>query len=155
MCVRMIRVSDLDRLQVDIIIIFCKLENISTYFFFSIMVHLVLHLPYEAKVTCLVNYSWICPIERSLRMLKQYVRNKARHEGSIVEAYIMNESSTFCSRYLSGIETRFSQEERKDDSIPKDEIVGEFEVFMQKVRPLGVASSRSLLLKWMMLRINN
>ncbi|KAA0066961.1 uncharacterized protein E5676_scaffold595G00660 [Cucumis melo var. makuwa] len=77
-------------------------------------------------------------------MLKQYIRNKARPEGSVVEAYVMNESSTLCSRYLSEIETQFSRDERNDDSIVEDEIVGEFEVFIQKVRPLGAKSSRSL-----------
>ena len=43
--------------------------------------------------------------------LKQYVQNKACPEGSIAKAYIMNELSTFYSRYLSGIETRFSRVE--------------------------------------------
>ncbi|TYK07924.1 uncharacterized protein E5676_scaffold265G00360 [Cucumis melo var. makuwa] len=78
----------------------------------------------EAKVVGPFNYSWMYSIERSLLTLKQYVRNKARPEGSIVEAYVMNESSTFYSRYLSGIETRLFRDERNDDSIPEDEIVG-------------------------------
>ena len=39
---------------------------------------------------------------------KSYVRNKAYPEGSIVEAYIVNESLTFCSQYLLGIETKFN-----------------------------------------------
>ncbi|KAA0044988.1 gamma-aminobutyrate transaminase POP2 [Cucumis melo var. makuwa] len=43
-------------------------------------------------------------IERSLSTLKQYVRNKAHVERSIAEAYVMNELSTFCPRYLSGKE---------------------------------------------------
>ncbi|KAA0052222.1 CACTA en-spm transposon protein [Cucumis melo var. makuwa] len=33
----------------------------------------------------------------------------------------MNESGTFCLRYLSGIETRFTRGEQNDDSIPDDE----------------------------------
>ncbi|TYK04755.1 uncharacterized protein E5676_scaffold68G00570 [Cucumis melo var. makuwa] len=78
------------------------------------------------------------PIERSLRTLKQYVRNKARSEGSIVEAYVMNESSTFCSRYLRGIETRFTRDERNDDTIVDNEVIGDFEIFKQKVRPLEI-----------------
>ena len=108
------------------------------------MVHLVVHLPYEAKIVGPISYSWMYPIERSLRTLKQYVRNKARPEGSIAEAYLMYESRTFCSRYLSGIETRFTKEERNDDSIMNDKVVGEFEVFIQKVRSLGVSSIRPL-----------
>ena len=86
-------------------------------------------------------------IERSLRTLKQYVRNKTHSEGSIVDAYVINESRTFCSRYLSRIETRFSRDKQNDDSILKDEVVSESEVFMQKVRPLDVTSSQSLSLE--------
>ena len=82
------------------------------------------------NVTGPVNYSWMYFIERSLRTLKQYVRNKACLKGSITEAYVMNESSTFCLRYLSGFETWFSWDKRNDDSILEDEIVGESEVFM-------------------------
>ncbi|KAA0054539.1 hypothetical protein E6C27_scaffold24G003230 [Cucumis melo var. makuwa] len=63
------------------------------------------------------------PIERSLRTLKQYVRNKARPEGSIAEGYVMNESSTFCSRYLRGIETRFTRDERNDDTTVENEVL--------------------------------
>ena len=72
------------------------------------MVHLAVHLRYETKVTGSVSYSWMYPIERSLRTLKQYVQNKACPEGFIAEAYVMNESDTFCLCYLSSIETRFT-----------------------------------------------
>ena len=108
------------------------------------MVHLVVHLSYEIKVTGLVSYSWMYLIERSLRTLKQYIRNKVHPEGSIVEAYVMNESCTYCSHYLSGIETRFTRDERNDDTTPKDKLIGEFEIFKQKVRPLGASSLQTL-----------
>ena len=45
----------------------------------------------------------------------QYVRNKARLEGSFAEAYTVNEALTFCSMYLRGIETRFNRGERNED----------------------------------------
>ena len=54
-------------------------------------------------------------IIRNLGTLKKYVRNKARPEGSITEAYTVNEDLTFCSMYLSGIETRFNRGERNED----------------------------------------
>ena len=56
----------------------------------------------------------------------------------------MNESETFCSRNLSKIGTRFTRDERNDDSIPNDEVIGEFNFFMQEVRPLGASSVRTL-----------
>ena len=51
----------------------------------------------------------------------------------------MNESSTFCSRYLKGIETQFTRDDRNDDSIKEEKVIGEYEVFIQKVRPLGAS----------------
>ena len=47
-------------------------------------------------------------IHRNLGTLKRYARNKALPEGSIVEAYTVNEALTFCSMYLTGIETRYA-----------------------------------------------
>ena len=41
----------------------------------------------------------------------------------------MNELSIFCSRYLSGIETQFTRDDQNDDTIPEDEVIGEFEIF--------------------------
>ena len=52
------------------------------------------------------------PFECFLGALNKYVRNRSRLKGSIVEAYIVNEALTFCSMYLSGIETKFNRRER-------------------------------------------
>ncbi|KAL9668754.1 hypothetical protein QQ045_006294 [Rhodiola kirilowii] len=52
---------------------------------------------------------------RYLRNLKSYVNNKAKPEGSIAEGYVAEECLTFCSRYLSGVETHFNREERNFD----------------------------------------
>jgi hypothetical protein len=52
------------------------------------------------------------PIERRLYTLKRYVRNRARPEGSIAEAYIAEECLTFCSKYMEGVETRFNRPPR-------------------------------------------
>ena len=98
------------------------------------MVHLVVHLPYEANIVGLVTYSWIYLIERNFRTLKQYVRNKARHEGSIAKGFIMNESLTFCSMYLCGMETRFNRDVRNNDSIPESLCFGDLDVIRQNVR---------------------
>ncbi|KAH7858626.1 hypothetical protein Vadar_025992 [Vaccinium darrowii] len=50
-----------------------------------------------------------------LGVLKRFVSNKARSEGSIVEAYFSKECTTFCSMYLDGIDTGFNRGERNDD----------------------------------------
>ncbi|KAI5327061.1 hypothetical protein L3X38_026457 [Prunus dulcis] len=43
------------------------------------------------------NYRWMYPIERLLGELKKSVRNRAKPEGSIIEAWVQYESLTFSS----------------------------------------------------------
>ncbi|GKF61781.1 hypothetical protein Tco_0181835, partial [Tanacetum coccineum] len=51
---------------------------------------------------------WMYPFERYMKKLKNYVRNKAKPEGSIAEGYVAEEALTFCSRYLKDVETRLN-----------------------------------------------
>ena len=76
------------------------------------MVHLAVHLPEEALLRGPVQYGWMYPVERRLYTLKRYVRNRARPEGSIAEAYIADECLTFCSRYMDDVETIFNRKPR-------------------------------------------
>ncbi|CAL9001938.1 unnamed protein product [Prunus brigantina] len=125
----------LDRLEVDIVFILCKLEKIFPPAFFDVMVHLAVHLPHEAKLAGPVGYRWMYPIERyCLFFLKGYVRNRARPEGSIVEGYISNESLTFCSMYLRNGEIISSHHERNNDG---GEINAKLSVFVNNARPCG------------------
>ncbi|KAK2653264.1 hypothetical protein Ddye_013120 [Dipteronia dyeriana] len=94
-----------------------NIANIPSRFFFDIMIHLPIHLDWEAKVVEPVQYMWMYLVEMCLRKLKGYVRNKARPEGSIAKGYLADECVTFCSRYMDGVETKFNKSERNyDDS---------------------------------------
>jgi len=64
------------------------------------MLHLAVHLPEEAILRGLVQYAWMYLVERRLLTLKRFVRNMARPEGSIAEAYVAVECLTICSRYF-------------------------------------------------------
>jgi len=44
------------------------------------------------------------PIERRLGTFKGYVRNIAKPDGSIAEAYITREALTFCSKYIETVD---------------------------------------------------
>ena len=81
--------------------------DIST-FFFDIMMHLPVHLAKEAKLGGPLCYRWMYPIERYLRMLKGYVRNKAHSEGSIADRYI-SECMIFCTRFLDDVHTKLNR----------------------------------------------
>ena len=58
---------------------------------------------------------WMYPIERRLGTFKQFVRNQARPEGSIAEAYTAYECMTQCSPYFNDIISRFTRPERNLD----------------------------------------
>ncbi|XP_047340380.1 uncharacterized protein LOC124943970 [Impatiens glandulifera] len=89
-----------DNLQSQIPIILCNLEKIFPPSFFDSMEHLLIHLPYEAKIGGPVQYRWMYPFERFLKSVKNKVKNKARIEASICNAYILEEISTFASYYF-------------------------------------------------------
>ncbi|OMO86779.1 hypothetical protein CCACVL1_09462 [Corchorus capsularis] len=114
LCAKVLHFDDLERLEKSIPVTLCKLEKIFPPSIFDIMVHLTIHLASEAKVAGPVQFRWMYFVERYLRRLKSYVRNKARPEGSIAEAYIVQECMHFCSRYLHGTETRLNRAGRND-----------------------------------------
>ncbi|KAJ9539295.1 hypothetical protein OSB04_032028 [Centaurea solstitialis] len=64
LCARELKKSDVEQMQKDIILILCKLEAIFPPAFFTIMVHLCIHLPEQVFLTGPVHYTWMFPIER-------------------------------------------------------------------------------------------
>ena len=77
-----------------------------------------------------------------MRILKLYVRNKARPEGSIAEGYLADESLTFCSRYLKDFPTKFNMPRRNDDT--NDDINLELTIFKKNGQARGHCESISL-----------
>ncbi|XP_074297821.1 uncharacterized protein LOC141628602 [Silene latifolia] len=115
LCSHTLEHDELNVLQSKIVIILCRMEMEFMPTFFTIMVHLLIHLVEEAKLGGPVQYRWMYPIERYLAHLKSYVTNKAQPQGSIAEGYTLEETLTFCSRYLEGVETIFNRTKRNDD----------------------------------------
>ena len=115
LCSKELRDEDLEKLSKTIPETLCQLEMIFPPAFLDIMMHLPVHLAEETRLGGPVLYRWMYPIERYLRTLKGYVRNKAHPEGSIAEGYILEECMTFCSRFVDGMPTKQSQSERHED----------------------------------------
>ncbi|XP_040376261.1 uncharacterized protein LOC102713149 isoform X3 [Oryza brachyantha] len=105
----------MQKLEAEIAETQCILETIFLLSFFDIMVHLMVHLPAQARIGGSVLYRNMYPVERFLMRLKGYVRTRSHPEGSIAESYIFDESLTFCSQYLHGCETRYTRKARNDD----------------------------------------
>ena len=79
-----------------------------------------------------------------MKDLKGHVRNKARPEGSIAEAYLTDECITFCSRYLHGVETIFNRPERNEDRGEHSSKPHILSIFPTSGRPLGKAKVKEL-----------
>ncbi|KAG9453345.1 hypothetical protein H6P81_006249 [Aristolochia fimbriata] len=109
LCTKVLDMKTLERLERVIPIVLCKLEKIFPPAFFDVMIHLVIHLATEAKLVGPVQYKWMYTIERYLLTLKNYICNGNRPEGSIAEGYLMEEVTTFCARYIDGVETKLNR----------------------------------------------
>ena len=63
-CSKVLNVDELGALEKRIAVTLCELERIFPPSFSIVMVHLVMQLASEAKVTSPVHYRWMYPIER-------------------------------------------------------------------------------------------
>ncbi|XP_004292347.1 PREDICTED: uncharacterized protein LOC101299550 [Fragaria vesca subsp. vesca] len=99
-CSKTIDVSRLPKIQNDIAETLCELEKYFPPSFFTIMVHLTLHLVREVELCGPVRYRWMYPFERYMKVCKGYVRNRARPEGCMAENYIAEEAVEFLAELL-------------------------------------------------------
>ena len=95
-----ISVRHLTRLQEEIITILCELEIYFPPSFFDVMVHLLVHVVSEVKDLGPTFLHTMFPFERMNGTVKGYVRNRARPDGSIVQAYLTEECISFCNNYI-------------------------------------------------------
>ncbi|KAH9717951.1 hypothetical protein KPL71_022033 [Citrus sinensis] len=93
--------NTLDQLQEELVITLCLLQQYFPPSFFDIMIHLTVHLVEQVRLCGPVYLRWMYPFERQMKTLKDYVRNRYRPEGCIVESYIAEEALAFCAVYLS------------------------------------------------------
>ncbi|GJV19353.1 hypothetical protein Tco_1368373, partial [Tanacetum coccineum] len=137
LCARTLMQQDMSEAKKQSISILIELEQIFPPAFFDIMIHVAIHLPDEAILGGPIRYRWMFPFERYMKKLKNYVRNKAKPEGSIAEGYVAEEALTFCSRYLKDdVETRFNRLGRNDDGLPEEE-PNKFQVFRSACKLTG------------------
>ncbi|WOH00653.1 hypothetical protein DCAR_0520026 [Daucus carota subsp. sativus] len=85
------------------------------------------------------------PFERFLRHLKNNIKNKARVEGSMCNAYLVEEASTFCSHYFEQhVQTKHRKVPRNDSSGGGESFEGNFSIFSHPGRASGCANVRYL-----------
>ncbi|GKD42921.1 pyruvate kinase [Tanacetum coccineum] len=99
-CSQTLMEDDMLKAQSKVVDILCNLELIYPPGFFDIMIHLVIYLPLKALEDGPIRPRWMYPVERFIKKLKNYVRNKAKPEGSIAKGYVAEEALTFSSHYF-------------------------------------------------------
>lgn len=88
-------------LQPMMVQILCEFEKYFPPTFFDVMVHLMVHIVDE--ILCLgpsFLHNMYGP-ERYNGVLKRYVRNRGRPEGSILQGYLVEECVEFCTDWLA------------------------------------------------------
>jgi hypothetical protein len=101
LCAKEIKIELMEKLEEDIPVLICKLEKIFPPGWFNPMQHLLVHLPYEARLGGPQQYWWMYHIERALKNLRAMVYNKAKVEGCIVEEFKLKEIVYFTGVYFA------------------------------------------------------
>jgi hypothetical protein len=70
-----------------------------------IMTHLLVHLVEEIAILCPVFLHNMFPFERFMGVLKKYVHNRARPEGSISKGYGTEEVIEFCVNFIPDLKS--------------------------------------------------
>jgi hypothetical protein len=101
LCAKGIKKEINEKLEKEILVLICNLEKIFPTGWFNPMQHLLVHLPYEAKLGGPQQYRWMYHIERALKNLRAMVCNKARVECCITEEFKLKEIVYFSSVYFA------------------------------------------------------
>lgn len=97
---KVINPESLSGLQNDVVQCLINFELLFPPSFFNIMTHLLVHIVKEIRILGPVFVHNMFPFERFMGVLKKYVHNRARTEGSISKGYGTEEVIEFCVDFL-------------------------------------------------------
>jgi hypothetical protein len=92
--------ESLSGLHIDVVQCLVSFELLFLPSFFNIMMHLLVHLVEEIRILGPVFLHNMFPFKRFMGVLKKYVCNRARPEGSISKGYGTEEVIEFCVEFL-------------------------------------------------------
>ena len=97
--------TDLAKLQNGVVQCLVSFELVFPPSFFDIMTHLLVHLVNEIFILGPVFLHNMFPLERFMGVLKKYVHNRARPEGSIAKGYGTEEVIEFCVDFIPDLDS--------------------------------------------------
>ena len=86
----------------DIVEIVCMFEKENPMSFMELLVHILIHLD-EVELVEVVSCRWMFFLERYMKKLKGFVRQREKPKGYMEEAYIVYESFYYASEYIKKI----------------------------------------------------
>ncbi|XP_044961487.1 uncharacterized protein LOC123412599, partial [Hordeum vulgare subsp. vulgare] len=95
--------ATLPSLQKDVFQCLVSFELVFPPTFFNMMTHIIVHLVQEISVLGPVFLHNMFPFERFTGVLKNYVKNRARPEGSMVKDYGTEEVIEFCVDFIPNL----------------------------------------------------
>jgi hypothetical protein len=129
----------MQRLEKEIAVLVCKMETVFPSGWFNTMQHLLVHLPWEARVGEPVQFKWMYSQEKELKKLRYTVRNKARVEGCIAEAFTCKDITNFSSMYFSRDNNMNAPTTRHH--VVRDVPLSELSIFQWKSSGVGATSA--------------
>jgi hypothetical protein len=109
LCGKEIHESEIREMEEESTEIVCKMEQHLPPSFFDIMPHLIVHLVKEVELAGPVPYRWMYYLERYMKDLKGWVRQKARPEGSMTKGYILQEAMVHVTEYIARLDPKGTQ----------------------------------------------
>lgn len=99
-----IKVSSIEKAREESIEAVCLLEKHFPSSIMTIQVHLLVHIVDEVAIAGSVHSRWMFFLERFMKTLKGFVRQRARPEGSMAEGWLAQESFVYISDFLTSID---------------------------------------------------
>ena len=99
-CAKIIDHELMDSMNEEVAVVLCLLEREFPPSFFDNMTHLLVHLVEELFLCGPVHNRWMYPLERYMKYMKSYVRNKARPEGCMATGIAMETGLGLSTEYI-------------------------------------------------------
>ena len=101
-----IHVASIPWWRQEIVEIVCIFEKELPTSFMDLQVHILIHLVDEVELVGVFSCLWMFFLERYMKKLKGFIRQREKPEGSIAEGYISYESFYYASEYIKKIKNR-------------------------------------------------
>ena len=92
-----IKIASIELAQKNAVELACMIDKYFPPSMLTIQVHLLVHVVDEVEMAGTMHCQWMFFLERFMKTLKGFVRQRAHPEGSMVKGWLVQESLVFIS----------------------------------------------------------